>query len=450
MNAKEIAKALAPHAIKADVKDVQTGGLVIDSRKVETGSIFAAFYGENTDGNLYAAGALESGASLVIVSDSEIYETLSGSKILVKDTLEAIKIIGAYKLALFKGTKIAVTGSMGKTSTKELISSVLSARKKVYIAYGNYNNELGTAVCAASLDLEADFAVFELGTNSKGEIAQLTGYIKPDIAVLTGIGHAHIGRMGGMKELASEKLSVAEGMNGGDLWVNEEARAYAEEYKTAKARIKYFGAKNADITLTDQARNGKGQIYFTAEYEGKPYCFLLDHPYDHFALNALAAIGIGFEAGLDYEGIMQGVLNFKPVKGRGALISLGRVSVIDDTYNAGFESVISAINNFAAVKDGVKYAIIGEMGEIEGFEEALYSEIYRLAVKQPGISFILVGAGYEKFAETANITLAPTKERAMEKAALIKEGTVLIKASRAKKFEDFISLWEQERKTSAV
>jgi UDP-N-acetylmuramoyl-tripeptide--D-alanyl-D-alanine ligase len=450
MNAKEIAKALAQCIISSDVKDVQTRELVIDSRLVKQGDIFAAFNGENTDGNLYAAKALELGASVAIVTDSKIYDQLNGSKILVKDALEAIKAIGTYKLSAFKGTKVAITGSMGKTSTKELVSGVLATAKRVYTAYGNYNNELGTAVCAASLDIEAEFAVFELGTNSRGEIAELSRFIKPDVAVLTGIGHAHIGRMGGIKELATEKLSITEGMNGGTFWISEDAKKHVVESSITNVNIKYFGTKNADITLTDKARNAKGQIYFTANYESADYCFLLGHPYDHFAHNALAAIAIGFEAGISYEDIMHGIMNFKPVKGRGQMINLGSICVIDDTYNAGFESVASAIKNFSSIDAVSKHAIIGEIGEIEGFEHTIYTEIYKLALQYADVNFIFVGEGYLKFAETAHIAIAPTKAKAMDKAALIKDGLVLIKASRSKKFEDFIKLLEQENKTSAV
>ncbi len=147
---------------------------------------------------------------------------------------------------------------------------------------------------------------------------------------------------------------------------------------------------------------------------------------------------------------MTGILAFKPVTGRGAMVSVGGIKVIDDTYNAGFESIMSAVKNLAEINAPKKYAIIGEMGEIEGFEEMLYLKLYKLAKSLTEINFIFVGQSYCKFAETANITTAPTKEKANETVALIEEGLVLIKASRARKFEDFISFLEQERKKRAV
>lgn len=451
MKLKEIVNALGG-VIKADTpNDLPVKKLVIDSRKVEEGDIFTALSGENTDGNLYAQNALDAGASLAIVEDKDIYEKLTGNKVLVRDGLSAIKSLGAYKLKNYKGTKIAITGSMGKTSTKELISSVLRTRKKVYTAYGNYNNELGVAICAANLNMRTSCAVFEFGTNSPGEIEQLSLYIKPHIAVLTGIGHAHIGRMGSMEKLAEEKLSIIKGMNGGTLWVNESCRMYLDEKILGAVDVKYFGTgMNADVILADAGRNNREQFYFTAVYKGIPYCFMLNHPYDHFIANSLAAIGIGFEMELDYQDVMTGILAFKPVTGRGAMVNVGKIKVIDDTYNAGFESIMSAVKNLAEIGAAKKYAIIGEMGEIEGFEEMLYLKLYKLAKSTENINFIFVGQNYCKFAETANITIAPTKEKANETVALIEEGLVLIKASRARKFEDFISFMEQERKKRAV
>ena len=450
MKLKEIVNALGG-VIKAETPfDLAAKKLVIDSRKVEEGDIFTALSGENTDGNLYAEAALKAGAELVIVEDREVYEKLSGNKVLVRDGLGAIKSLGAYKLRKYKGTKIAVTGSMGKTSTKELISCVLR-KKKVYTAYGNYNNELGVAICAANLNMRTNCAVFEFGTNSPGEIEQLSLYIKPDIAVLTGIGHAHIGRMGSMEKLAEEKLSIVKGMNGGTLWVNETCRMYMNDKILSAVDVKYFGTHmNDDVILADAGRNNKEQFYFTAVYMGVPYCFMLNHPYDHFISNSLAAIGIGFELGLGYKDVMTGVHSFKPVSGRGAIVELGSIKVIDDTYNAGFESIMSAIKNLGEINSPNKYAVIGEMGEIEGFEEMLYLKLYKLAKSLESINFILVGQSYCKFAEAKNITIAPTKEKANETIALISEGLVLIKASRARKFEEFISFIEQEKNKRAV
>jgi UDP-N-acetylmuramoyl-tripeptide--D-alanyl-D-alanine ligase len=451
MNLKETVNALGG-VIKAETpKEAEFKRLVIDSRNVRAGDIFIGMVGEKADGNSFAQSALDNGASLVVMDNPEFYEIVKGNKVLVRDSLSAIKGLGAYKLLRYKGKKIAITGSMGKTSTKELISSVLRTRKRVYTAYGNYNNELGVAICAANLNMRTSYAVFEFGTNSPGEIEQLSAYIKPDTAVVTGIGHAHIGRMGSMEKLAEEKLSIVKGMNGGVLWAHESCRMYMNEKILGAVAVRYFGADmNADVILADTNRNSREQFYFTAVYKGVPYCFILNHPYDHFINNALAAIGIGFAAGLDYRNVMSGILTFKPVKGRGEVVEINGVKVIDDTYNAGFESIMSAVKNLSAINCENKYAIIGEMGEIEGFEEMLYLKLYKLAKTTSNIRFIFVGQSYCRFQETDNITVAATKEIANETVRGITEGLVLVKASRARRFEDFIEFIRQEKKKRAV
>ncbi|WP_022852007.1 UDP-N-acetylmuramoyl-tripeptide--D-alanyl-D-alanine ligase [Limisalsivibrio acetivorans] len=452
MNLRETVNALAG-VISADTDGTsKVRRLVIDSRKVRKGDIFAAFPGENVDGSLYAAEAVNRGASLVIMENRAAYDALQGNKVLVRDVLAAVKGLGAYKLRKYNGTKIAVTGSMGKTSTKELISSVLSSRRRVYTAYGNYNNELGVAICAANLNMRSTFAVFEFGTNSPGEIAELSKYVKPEIAVVTGIGHAHIGRMGSIEKLAEEKLSIVDGMKKDSvLWVNDTCRKYLDDKVLGSVEVRYYGEDmNCDVILADANRNNKGQFYFTAVHKGFPYCFILDHVYSHFITNSLVAIGIGFSAGLDYQDVMKGVLKFKPVKGRGAVKVINGIRVIDDTYNAGFESIISAVENLDEMPDEKRYALIGEMGEIEGFEEMLYLRLYKEAKKRKDINFIFAGQSYRKFQDTENISIAPTKEEARELVSGISEGVVLIKASRAKRFEEFIDFIEKEKKRSAV
>jgi len=431
-------------------KDVEVRNFVIDSRQAEKGVCFVAFKGEKTDGNLYAQSAIDSGAALVIVEDKKIFESMSGNRVLVRDSLDALKCVGAYKLSKFKGRKVAVTGSVGKTTTKELISAVLSSRKRVYTAYGNYNNELGVAICAANLKMNASYAVFELGTNSKGEISALSNYIKPDISVLTGVGHAHIGRFGSIEELAEEKLSIIDGMENGVLWVSDSCRKYITDKHISKAEIKYFGSDMAaHIILADANRTQDGDFYFTAVMRNTPYCFKLNHIYSHFVENSLAAIGIGLSANLSYTDVMKGVRKFQPKEGRGLIKEIDGVRVIDDTYNAGFESVISAMNNLAEISADKKYAVIGEMGEIEGYEQMLYFKLLKKAKELSDIDFIFVGQGFPKSETSENINFL-SREEAMEKVASIKEGVALFKASRAQKFEEFVDHLEKEKIRSAV
>ena len=432
--------------------DQEIANFTIDSRLVKRGGCFIAFKGERTDGNLYAEAAEKAGAALVIVTDEAVYAKLGGNKALVKDALAALKEIGAYRLRGYKGRRIAITGSVGKTSTKELISEVLKTRKRVYTAYGNYNNELGVAICAANLKPKTSWAVFEMGTNSRGEIEALSKYIKPDICVVTGIGHAHIGRFDGIEGLAAEKLSIVNGMEKrGTLYIADSCRKYVTRAVLDRADVKYFGTDmSSQVILGDVNRTANGDFYFTAVLRNTPYCFKLNHIYSHFVQNSLPAIAIGMAAGLSYTDVMKGVRNFQPRDGRGKLKDMGSVKVIDDTYNAGFESVISAMTNLSEISAERKTAFIGEMGEIEGYEEMLYFKLIKRASELTGVDFIFVGKSFARFEKTRNIKVVPTKEEALRLVSEINEGIVLFKASRSQKFEDFVKFMEKEKMRSAV
>jgi UDP-N-acetylmuramoyl-tripeptide--D-alanyl-D-alanine ligase len=165
--------------------------------------------------------------------------------------------------------------------------------------------------------------------------------------------------------------------------------------------------------------------------------------------NSLAAIGIGMSAKLSYTDVMKGVRMFQPKDGRGRIREINNLRVIDDTYNAGFESVMSAIDNLAEISAESKFAVIGEMGEIEGYEEMLYFKLVKRAKELKDVNFIFVGKGFPKADSSENISFL-SREEAMERVADIKEGAVLFKASRAQRFEEFVNRLEKEKIRSAV
>jgi len=433
-------------------EDKKIRDFCIDSRKVRKGSCFIGMKGLNTDGNFYADKALESGAFLVVLENEEIYRKTKGNKVLVSNSMQALKNIGADKLARYKGRKIAITGSVGKTTTKEIISEVLKSRKRVYTAYGNYNNELGVSLCAANMTMGTSFAVFELGSNASGEISALSKYIRPDICVLTAIGHAHIGRFAGIEALAEEKLSITDGMKDkGTLWAADSCRKYMTDKIKNRVDVRYYGRDmSSGVILADVNRTASGDFYFTAVTRNTPYCFKLNHIYSHFVENSLAAIAVGMSSGLSYTDVMKGVRSFQPKDGRGKIMDFGDVKIIDDTYNAGFESVISAMNNLGEIPAEDKTAFIGEMGEIEGYEEMLYFKLMKRAGEIKNVSFVFVGKAYSRFEKAGNIKVVQSREEALQMISEIEKGAVLFKASRGQRFEEFVRYLEKEKIKSAV
>lgn len=436
--------------VKVSFKNVQ-----IDSRKIGRSDIFFGIKGKRFDGNRFSMDAIEKGAAFVVMDDKECFYSLKHpGKILVRNTENAFVEFGKYIINKYKGIKIAVTGSAGKTSTKSMMENVLGQKYRTYASFKNFNNRLGVAFSAANLDLNTDYAIFELGTNSKGEIEKLSSYVEPDMAVITNIGMSHIGNFGSKKDIAKEKLSIVNGLSsdkknvpGCRLYLHETCRDFWDDNITQEINsvedFCYFGAGcDNDIYLSD-FRYEDG-LYFEAVYRKEAKTFLLNHIYKHFAENALSAIALGYDLSIDYEDIFKGISSFTPVEGRGGIIDVSdRLCLIDDTYNASFESVLCSLNDLHDVNWSEKYAVIGEMAEIDGYEDIFYDELYSKSEEFEDINFNFVGQSYSRFSQKENVSLFMNKQE-FKKKNDIKEGLVLIKASRGEGFEEIIKYFTEE------
>lgn len=418
--------------------DVRVNNISIDSRSVQPGDIFFGLKGERTDGNLYAADAIERGAQLVIVDNLEAYQNISMNKIYVKDTLAALKSLGAYFIYNYKGKIISITGSVGKTTTKSMLYDLLNSSYRTYSSYKNYNNELGVAISACNMDMSAKYAIFELGTNSAGEITDLANYVKADAGIVTSIGFSHIGRFGDKESLAKEKMSLADNITTTSLWINGDTNPYSPFIRRG-VKVRYFGDMDgSDIQLIKLTQDGR-KINYTVTYKGESYDFKLNHIYSHLALNSLPCIAIALDEGVDPEAIADSLAKFVAVEKRGQLQQKNGLTVVDDCYNAGFQSVISAVKSLAASKDETKVAIIGEMAEIEGFEDELYTKLEETAEKLTDVQFVFCGEVFSCFADRSNFTVVDDKAAAFEKVKEIRNGIILVKASRGQRFEEIVN-----------
>ena len=413
----------------------------IDSRSLSRGDIFFGLKGKNFDGNTFANEALLKGACAVVVDNKDIYNSIVGSKILVKNSFETLKQFGRKKLESYKGKIVCVTGSSGKTTTKKLVSLILSTKYQVFEAYKNFNNEIGVAINAANLDMESEFGVFEVGSNNYGEIAQLSRYLKPQISVITNIGSSHIGRFGSIEHIAEEKLSLLNSTKS-TCYLHEDCKKYVTSCHKDVKKVFFGYSEDSDIVIKNISRNEK--LYFTVTYCKKTENFQLDHFYDHFVTNASAAIGVAMEQNMNGVDIQRGLNGFSPEQHRGELLRVGDLSVIDDTYNASFDSIMSAINNLKQFKSAEKYAVLGEMGEIEGFEGELYSKITKTASLLDDITFIFFGENYKRYNEFSAGEVFTEESKLKNRLKGIKTGTILFKASRSKQFEKYIDFLKGE------
>ncbi|ADR19635.1 UDP-N-acetylmuramoyl-tripeptide--D-alanyl-D-alanine ligase [Calditerrivibrio nitroreducens] len=422
--------------VKSTVEHIEYSLITIDSRDVKEGSIFFAFKGEKTDGHLYIEQAISKGAVCCVITDENYYDA-NKPLVLVKDTLYAMRELGRWNLGKFNGKKIVITGSVGKTSTKAILSLVLSQKLKIYEAFKNFNNELGVAIVTSNIDLGAQYAIFEIGTNNPGEIKSLSEFLQPDVGIITGVGHSHIGRFGSLKEITKEKLAISEGVKkDGVLWINDGVDTSYYNFPEG-INVKKFGfSKDSDIYIEEL--NVEKEVNFIVNFNNFRYCFRINHPFSHFAVNALPAIALAFENQFHYEEIYRGLDKFVPVEGRGEIIRTQNKIIINDTYNAGFEAVLSAVENLSKIDAPKKIAILGEMAEIDGFEEKLYSRLKNEVEKRNDIYFYLVGESFKDFQSLENVSYFKDKSELINADILKGDGVYLVKASRSKRFEELV------------
>jgi UDP-N-acetylmuramoyl-tripeptide--D-alanyl-D-alanine ligase len=435
MNVEDILKLIEceESVITAGVPVV---GAALDSREIKPGNLFFAAKGSVTDGAIYAESALEAGAAAVITDNADRYKDIKGNKILVKDTLAALRDLGKKRLAEFRGVKIAVTGSYGKTGVKDMLHAVLKERMITFATEANHNNELGVCLTAAGLPSDTELAVFEIGSNAPGETAQLTDMLKPQAAIVTGIGYAHIGRFGSLEETAKEKLSVIKDTSLTIL--NENLKKHARRYYPG-SNAAYFGeTEDAEIRLTGfDTRKIKAQAQYLAF--GTEMSFVFPYPYRHLALNFGGVLGLALLCSYKKAQIQKGLRSYKLASGRGNILKGGGLYLIDDSYNASLDSVLRCIEALANIQlSGEKYAVLGEIREIEGFDEFIYNKIFSFAERYPEINFFFVGSGYStKGEKPENAAFFETSDEVSKRLAEIKKGVILLKASHSLGFSRF-------------
>ncbi len=443
MKVLEVVKALP--VLKSDIQnDCNINGGFLDSRLVTKDSLFFAYKGENVDGNKFAQAAINQGAACVIMDNEEIYNQVAGNKILVRDTLDYMQQLGRYSFErIHKLNKriIAVTGSFGKTGMKEMLKAVFHQQEVVYATDGNKNNMLGVMLTGCGINDNADTIIIELGSNNFGEIKELTEIVRPDIAIVTSVGHAHIGRFKTFERLIYEKMSISDGLRkGGEFIIPTQLTPFVPK---GDFKFRTFGESEHSGIKMEKLHHCGEYIEFTTNLTKT--VFRINHPYIHVAENSLGAVYAALLCGISEENIAKGLLEYKTAKGHGSIEKVGDIYLVDDSYNAGFESFLKSAKSLHMINITPKYAVFGEMGEIEGYEKDFYNEITQLAFEYEDITFFLTGKSYIEAPELKNRLVFKTKEECIKKVKEIKSGAVLIKASRAGRFEDIVMAIKESR-----
>lgn len=333
--------------------------IITDSREIDEGDAFLALAGDNFDGHHYIDQAYKKGASLAIVRrvvDSPL------PQLCVSDTRLALGRLGAYRRAYAVGLKVvALTGSSGKTTTKQLLASILSKVAPTLATKGNLNNDLGVPMTLLGLSDEHRFLVLELGANHQGEIAYTTALAKPSVACVLNVGTAHLGEFGGRDIIAKTKAEIFLGLGDDGVAVLPKADDYFDVLKQA--------AGNAPIiTIGDRVKATQVVLsptksQFTLSIDGSSTQVVLPFGGVHNVQNALCAAGCAYALGVDIATIAKGLGCATSLAGRGGRIGFGVHTLIDDTYNANPEAVMAAAQTLC-LNEGQKWLVLGDIGEL--------------------------------------------------------------------------------------
>ena len=421
-----------------------------DTRTIEQGDIYIGIKGENFDGSKFWKKAIENGASGVIVQNIEITEEEKKQYkekviIVVEDSLKALYEIAKFKRNMYDIPVIAITGSVGKTSTKDIVASVVSNKYKTLKTEGNNNNNIGLPLTILKLR-NHEAMVIEMGMNHFREIALLTEIAKPTLAVITNIGTSHIGILGSRENILKAKLEILEGMKKPKIIINNDNDLLHKWYEENKEKIEihtYGIEKQSDINAKDIEMD-ENSSKFTVDINNKKVEIEVPVGGEHFIYNALCATEVGKVLGLTEEQIKKGIKEFELTKKRMDIRTLQNGAIlINDSYNASYESMSASINYLENHNGTRKIAVLGDMFELGEYSKELHEKVGE-TVAQKNID-ILICSGEEskniikkvneKNPKIKTILLNNNEEILKKLQEILKEGdVVLVKASNGMKF----------------
>ena len=367
MNALWTSDALCDATGGTAARPFDVSGISIDTRTLQPGDLFVALRGENGDGHAHVAAALAAGAAGAMVHDRA---GLPGDAplLVVDDTLAGLTALGRAGRARFTGKAVAVTGSVGKTTVKEMLRLILSAAGPTHAAEASYNNHWGVPLTLARLPQDAAFLISEIGMNHAGEIAPLAVLVRPDVAVIVSVEAAHIGHLGSLDAIADEKAAILTGLEPGGVAVLPADHDLLPRLlaKVGDARVIRFGGDaKAEARILDATGNAETTT-ITARLGKRMVRFRLPTPGRHMAMNALAAVAVAQALGIEPARSADALKNFRPVAGRGVQQPVldGQAVLLDESYNASGASVRAALEVLQMLPADRRVAVLGDMLEL--------------------------------------------------------------------------------------
>ena len=420
-----------------EIKDIHNlfleyKSISIDTRKIENNSMFVAIKGERFDANTFATEALEKGASYVIIDNPDYY--IDNRTILTEDSLTTLQELAKFHRDYLKLPILALTGSNGKTTTKELINVVLSKRYNVKATVGNLNNHIGVPLTLLSFDNQTEIGIVEMGANHQKEIEFLCGIAKPDFGYITNFGKAHLEGFGGLEGVIKGKSEMYAYLfeNKKTVFINLDDALQVE--KTEGIDRYTFGTKGNDTNVVIDSV--KADPFVSIKTQGMEIASHLIGIYNANNINAAVTIGTYFKVEMD--AIKQAIENYIPENNRSQLLKKNTNDIILDAYNANPSSMAVALENFMQLTITKKIAILGDMFELgnESLEE--HKSIIALTLKDKNTRFYFIGKDfYANKTENANMSFFETFEDLANDLTKnkIENATILIKGSRGMALE---------------
>jgi len=467
LSLQEIAVALGGK-VCGEIKFPRVTSVSADTRTLREGALFFAIKGDRFDGHEFVGQALKQGATAAVINADSTARDLpaikeayrdTGRLIEVGDTVVALGRLAAWYRNQFAASVIAVLGSNGKTTTKDLIAAVLGSKRRGRAAQASFNNHIGVPLTLLAVEPADEFVVVEIGTNHPGEVAALARLVRPDLAVVTSIGEEHLAQFGNLEGVAAEEFSFIPSMRGrAFVAVSDQAAAFTSKLRrgnggrlTSGCAMLTFGFDDkADLRAGDPRHDRKGQRFRVNDR----FDYRLPLLGRHNTLNALAAIAIGTRFRLSHAEIADALTGVRGTAMRLQRLSIGPITVINDAYNANPDSMRAAIDAMDDMPDlGRRVLILGDMRELGPQSDRCHRQIGEKAGRSTAQVIISVGAHARIVADGVTMTAGTTKRiylypsvgTLMEKLPRMLESgdIVLLKASRGVRLERIIPVIEK-------
>ena len=431
MDKEEIIKACGADIIK----DTVSGNFEIstDTRTIKPNDIYLPLKGANFDGENFISNAIQNGA-VGYFTTKDFIDNNAKLILKVEDTLKAYLQLAEFYKDKINPTVIAITGSSGKTTTKEMMFSVAKEKFKTIKTLSNHNNEIGFCQTVFSATPDSQVMIIEMGMRGLGEIELITKYAKPDIAIITNSGSAHIGRLGSLENIAKAKCEITSALKTNGTFI-------ALDQDIIKQTVKYDGEKIYYSINNVTILNSKPS-YTRFTYKNKEYELQVEGEYN--VLNSLAVIEAGYKLGMTYDEIKRGLYAYKPIEKRWEVQEINGIKIINDSYNANPDSMKASVKTFVELYEN-PVVVLGDMGELGENERVFHQEVGKYFSNMKNVKFLTVGELSTEIAKELENSGVWVKHFAnnTDVSRYILDNldignTIFLKASRAMKFEEIL------------